>query len=311
MSFRGSLAACTEVLLPSSLSLPGTLADEVPTTLAAALAAVGLVGALSDTGAEFTVFAPTNGAFKNLPLGVLPFLLSEEGSDLLEEILLYHVVDEIITSADLEAGDKIKTLLGQKVVVSFDSRGRLLINQSRVIEADNPALNGIFHIINAVLIPDVKFPKELTPKDNLVETAIDADFDILVDAVEAAGLVDALANPDAQLTVFAPTDEAFKALPEAVQDLISSEEGKDALTTVLLYHVLGSAVFSTDLSDGLTAETLEGSDVTVSINEDGIFINESKVIAVDILTTNGVIHVIDRTSNLYWRGTLYVCCFWS
>ncbi len=125
---------------------------------------------------------------------------------------------------------------------------------------------------------------------NIVETAVNAGtFTTLVAAVEAAGLVDTLTG-EGPFTVFAPTDDAFAALPEGtVEGLL---EDIPALTAVLTYHVVPGAVMSGDLSDGMTAATVQGADITVTLGE-GVMINDANVVAADIETSNGVIHVID------------------
>lgn len=124
---------------------------------------------------------------------------------------------------------------------------------------------------------------------NIVETAAEAGtFTTLLAAAEAAGLVETLSG-EGPLTVFAPTDEAFAALPEGtVEGLLADTE---ALTAVLTYHVVAGAVMSTDLSDGMTAATVNGADITVSL--DPVMINDANVIAADIEASNGIIHVID------------------
>lgn len=125
---------------------------------------------------------------------------------------------------------------------------------------------------------------------NIVETAADAGtFTTLLAAAEAAGLVETLSG-EGPLTLFAPTDEAFAALPEGtVEGLL---DDIPALTAILTYHVVAGAVMSTDLSDGMTAATVNGADITVTIGE-GVMINGANVVAADIETSNGVIHVID------------------
>lgn len=129
---------------------------------------------------------------------------------------------------------------------------------------------------------------------DIVQTAIAVGFDKLVAAIIRSGLTSFLQHADdGQLTAFAPTNEAFEALPEDTLAFLFSPDGKSALKDILLYHVLGAPVFSTDLFDGLTATTLNGANVTVTINDDGIFINESQVIQADVVADNGVIHVID------------------
>lgn len=125
---------------------------------------------------------------------------------------------------------------------------------------------------------------------NIVETAVEAGtFTTLVAAVEAAGLVETLTG-EGPFTVFAPTDEAFAALPEGtVEGLLNDIP---ALTEILTYHVVPGAVMSTDLSDGMMATTVQGSDITVSLGE-SVMINDATVVAADIETSNGIIHVID------------------
>ncbi len=130
--------------------------------------------------------------------------------------------------------------------------------------------------------------------EDIVDTAIAADdFETLVDAVVAADLVDAL-RAEGPFTVFAPTDEAFAALPEGT--LESLLEDTDALADILLYHVVSGAVFAEDVVelDGAEVETLQGQSVTITIDEDGnVFVDDAQVTQTDIEATNGVIHVLD------------------
>ena len=126
---------------------------------------------------------------------------------------------------------------------------------------------------------------------DIVDTAVAAgDFTTLVAAVQAAGLVDALKS-EGPLTVFAPTDAAFAALPaETVAALLADPTGD--LTQILLYHVVAGKVTAADLSDGLAVTTLQGSEIVFSLT-DGAKVNDVNIIATDIETANGVIHVID------------------
>jgi uncharacterized protein YjfI (DUF2170 family) len=114
---------------------------------------------------------------------------------------------------------------------------------------------------------------------------------ILETAVLAAGLEGTLSG-DGPFTVFAPTDAAFESLPAGtIETLLADPTG--LLTTILLYHVVGANALSTDLSDGQTIATLQGGDVTVTINANGVFINDAQVVVADIIADNGVVHVID------------------
>ena len=125
---------------------------------------------------------------------------------------------------------------------------------------------------------------------DIVDTAVAAGtFTTLVAAVEAAGLVDTLKG-EGPFTVFAPTDEAFAALPEGtVEGLLADPE---ALAAILTYHVVSGAVMSTDLTDGMTATTVNGADITIG-TEGGVTVNDANVVTADIVASNGVIHVID------------------
>lgn len=126
----------------------------------------------------------------------------------------------------------------------------------------------------------------------LVEIAADNEnFTTLVAAVEAAGLVDTLAS-EGPFTVFAPTNEAFAALPEGTLDFLLQEENRDMLVSILTYHVVPGKVMSGDVETGAVA-TANGADLTLVVGEDGVMVGAASVVDVDIEASNGVIHVID------------------
>lgn len=126
---------------------------------------------------------------------------------------------------------------------------------------------------------------------DIVDTAIDAgSFTTLVAAVQAAGLVDTLKG-EGPFTVFAPTDEAFAALPEGTVEALLNDI--PTLTAILTYHVVPGKVMSTDLSDGMMAATVNGAEITIG-TMDGVKVNGATVVTADIETSNGVIHVIDQ-----------------
>lgn len=128
---------------------------------------------------------------------------------------------------------------------------------------------------------------------DIVDTAVNADgFETLVAAVEAAGLVDTLKG-EGPFTVFAPTDEAFAALPEGTVESLLEPENKDQLTAILTYHVVPGKVMSGDLSNGMTAATVQGGEVTI-MTEGGVMVDDANVVSPDIEASNGVIHVIDK-----------------
>jgi uncharacterized surface protein with fasciclin (FAS1) repeats len=125
---------------------------------------------------------------------------------------------------------------------------------------------------------------------DIVDVAVGAGtFTTLVAAVEAAGLVDTLKG-EGPFTVFAPTDEAFAALPEGTVEALLADI--PALTAILTYHVVPGKVMSTDLSDGMMAATVNGAEVTIG-TMNGVTVNGANVVTADIEASNGVIHVID------------------
>ncbi|MCL4104858.1 UNVERIFIED_CONTAM: hypothetical protein GTU68_018565 [Idotea baltica] len=127
---------------------------------------------------------------------------------------------------------------------------------------------------------------------DIVDTAVDAgSFTTLVAAVQAAGLVDTLKG-DGPFTVFAPTDEAFAALPEGTVETLLMPENKDQLVAILTYHVVPGKVMSTDLSNKMEAATVNGANVMI-MTDGGVTVDGATVTAADIEASNGVIHVID------------------
>ena len=260
--------------------------SEVHTVLEDAVIAAGLVEALSGEG-PFTVFAPTDDAFTAL-LAALGFtaeeLLAYPG---LTDVLLYHVVGAQALSTDLSDGQEITTLLDEDVLVTITADG-VFINQAQVIVADLEADNGVVHVIDAVLVPEMEELPE-TVVDIIVESEVHTLLEL---AVGAAGLVDALSG-EGPFTVFAPTDDAVVALTEALgitaEDLLALPN----LGEILQYHVVAGEAFSDDLEDGQMITTLLGQDVTVSIDDAGVMINEAMVIIADLEAENGVVHVID------------------
>lgn len=129
-------------------------------------------------------------------------------------------------------------------------------------------------------------------KKDIVDTAAEAgSFSTLLAAAEAAGLVDTLKG-DGPFTVFAPTDDAFAALPEGTVEELLKPENKEQLVSILTYHVVPGKVMSGDLSDDMAATTVQGSDIMIDL-DNGVMVEEATVVTADIETSNGVIHVID------------------
>jgi len=285
---NGVIHVIDSVLLP-----PADKADIVDTavadgrfkTLAAALGAAGLVDTLQGAG-PFTVFAPTDEAFAKLPAGTIDELLKPENKQKLTDILLYHVVSGKVMAADVTSLTSATTVLGKDVTVKVDM-GSVYINDAKVIITDIETSNGVIHVIDSVLLPPAD-------KADIVDTAVaDGRFKTLAAALTAAGLVDTLkgAGP---FTVFAPTDEAFAKLPAGTLDELLKPENKQKLTDILLYHVVSGNVMAADVVKLTSAPTVLGQNVTITIKDGKVFLNETvQVIITDIETSNGVIHVID------------------
>jgi uncharacterized surface protein with fasciclin (FAS1) repeats len=239
------------------------------------------------------VFAPTDDAFAFLGEETINALLAD--TDTLASILTYHVLGEEVLAdqAIAAAGSTVTTVNGAPVALSLDGDD-LLVNTVTVIRTDIRAKNGVIHVIDAVLIPPAQAEQ---PTANIVETAVGAgSFTTLLAALQAAGLDGALADPEAEFTVFAPTDAAFAALPEGTVAALLGDI--PTLTAILTQHVVSGSV------DSITAYSLNGQsaptlneEVSLHIEIDSVtdelIIGGATVVTTDIETTNGIIHVID------------------
>lgn len=246
-------------------------------TLATAIDAANLEGAL-DGSNQLTVFAPTDAAFEALPDGTLDALLADPAA--LRDVLQYHIADDVLNATAVLGRSSIIQLNGDRVFPNTVGSAAF-INAAGITQTNVDADFGLVHVINQVLLP---------PTGDIVDTAVADDrFDTLVTAVTAAGLVDTLKGTG-PFTVFAPTDDAFAALPAGTLDSLLADI--PALTGVLTYHVIPSRVWSQQLVDDSTVATVQGSNVTIDLTG-GAQVNTSNIVITNIVCTNGVIHVID------------------
>lgn len=252
------------------------------TTLLAALDAAGLVHTIAD-GGPFTVFAPTDEAFAQLPEGTVETLLRPENRDRLQAILKYHVVSGRVMASQVKNLRSAETLEGQRVSVSHDG-GMIKIDEATVTAADIRAQNGIIHVLDEVLIPEEQSIPEVADRAGT--------FNTLLAAVEAAGLDGTLAE-GGPFTVFAPTDEAFERLPAGTVESLLKEENLPKLAEILTYHVVSGRVFADQALEARQAETLSGFPVRIRLSDGSVRVNDSRVTATDIQASNGVVHVID------------------
>ena len=298
-------------------------------TLIAAIDAAGLSETLEGEG-PFTVLAPTDAAFDAAfeALGITAEELLAD-TETLTQILLYHVLGQEADSSVVATldGQEVPTLQGESILVTVDG-GTISINEAQVVSPDLAADNGIVHVINGVLLPPtvaealgVAAPEETTtttvPEETTTTTeapmdptiaeivvelasADPAEFTILLAAVQAAdpAVLEALSDPNQELTVFAPTDEAFGNALEALgltpEELLASED----LTNILLYHVAPGVFLAEDVIAAAPIDALptllEGGTLLVQVVDGSVVINESAtVVTPDVVASNGVIHVID------------------
>ena len=307
------LAACgsdsndaEEVETTEAVEEAGTIVDVAVAngsfdTLVAAVTAADLVETLSSEG-PFTVFAPTDDAFAALPDGLLDALLLPENVDALQAILTYHVLGAEVPSADVAPGD-VTTVQGEDITIAADG-DTLTVNDATITAVDVEASNGVIHVIDSVLVPpsidaaaliaaDAGGDEQAAELGTIIDVATEAgNFTTLLAAGEASG-ISAVLDAPGEYTIFAPTDEAFEALPEGLVDALLLPENSAALSAILTYHGLLGVVPSTAVEAG-DVTTIQGEDITFAIDGDTITINDTATItAVDLEASNGVIHVID------------------
>ncbi|MGY8778607.1 MAG: fasciclin domain-containing protein, partial [Longimicrobiales bacterium] len=253
------------------------------TTLNAALAAAGLTAALQGDG-PFTVFAPRDAAFDDLGGDVIAALLEQDNADLLSEVLTFHVVSGIAAAAgDLTDGQMVTTLQGSELTIGV-SGGAVTVNGANVVTADIKAINGVIHLIDAVLVPEVDLVDMLILNDE-AQTA--------VAAVSAGDLVSTLRGPG-PFTVFAPVDAAFEELGSYTLEALLDPANQALLQKVLTYHVISGDIRAADLTDGAMVATVEGTEVTIDLSDPMMpKVNGANIIATDIVVENGVIHLVD------------------
>jgi uncharacterized surface protein with fasciclin (FAS1) repeats len=262
--------------------------------LVEAVLAAGLAGALSAPG-PLTVFAPTNAAFGALltELGVTKAALLAD-VPLLTKVLTYHVLGASVKKADIPLGKAIDPILtGTSDIFKIDAVGADVLitdgrnRKSKITATDILATNGVVHLIDKVILP--------ADKDIVATAQAVGDFSILVEAVVAAGLVPTLqgAGP---FTVFAPTNAAFGALLTELGVTKAALLADTALLTkVLTYHVVPGRVLKADVKPG-SVTTVQTEAFSVS---SGFVITDRRnrtanITDTDTLTSNGVIHVIDK-----------------
>lgn len=265
------------------------------TYLAVALARTGLINDLARFDGNYTLFAPTDDAFRDAGFNSIQDIIRTP-VEALTPILKYHVLGIKVKAADVPAGPNapVTTLNGAKIYATRKTDGSVFINGTPVIYADIRAVNGVIHVIDRILMP---------PTGNIVQTAIAAnpEFSYLVAAVTRASQgstnVAGLLSGTGPFTVFAPVNQAFKnAGFNTIADIMNASP--NALTSILAYHVIPARVFSSDLSNGIMPTMFLGGTTTITLTggpkiKGNGNTTAANIVKTDIVATNGVIHVID------------------
>jgi transforming growth factor-beta-induced protein len=291
LSIKQSLLAAT-IVMSSGISFAQTTVYDViagstnHTYLKAALDQEGLNTVLDVNANQYTVFAPDNAAFEQLILdlnltGINDVLALAD----LSNILQYHVLSGSVPSSAVSNGQIVNPLHNDNTLKLTTDGASVFANQAEVNGADLMGSNGYVHSINSVLLDS----------ETVADIAIDSPNHItLVAAVVEARLLPALTNPFSELTVFAPTDAAFTVALTAMNITSSDLLASPDLADILLYHVLGAELLSTDLSNGLIAQPLSVTNtLKVTISGADVFVNQAQVTAANVQAGNGAVHVLD------------------
>jgi len=264
--------------------------------LTAAVNKAGLVSALDEAGkSDLTLFAPTNDAFKAAGFNGVSDL-DAVPVETLKAILLYHVLGSKVEAAQVPQASNtpVATLNGQSIFATRTADNKVFINGVSVIKANIECTNGVIHDINRVLMPAT---------GTIVETAIaNPNLSLLVAAVLRASQgstdVATVLSGAGPFTVFAPTNQAFINAGFADVAAINAAD-PNTLASILTYHVIAGRIFSSDLTNGAMPATVNGEKVTISLASGATVkgmsnTTASNIVATDIVTTNGVVHVIDQ-----------------
>ncbi|XP_041440425.1 periostin isoform X7 [Xenopus laevis] len=233
---------------------------------------------------SFTFFAPSNDAWQLLDSEVRDSLLSNVNIELLNA-LHYHMINKRMLTKDLKNGLSVTSMFNnQELVINHYPNGVVTVNCARIIHGNQIATNGVVHVIDRVV----------TAVGNTIEDFIDSEDELssFREAGVAAEVLEQLGK-SGHYTLFAPTNDAFEKLPKGVLDRIMGD--KQAVKALVNYHILNTVQCSEAIMGGAALETLEGSSLQIGCDGDSLTVNGIKMVnRKDIVTTNGVIHLIDQ-----------------
>jgi uncharacterized surface protein with fasciclin (FAS1) repeats len=245
------------------------------------LACVGAAGLELPKG-PVTILAPTNAAFDALPKGTVDSLLRPENKSKLRTILLQHVIDGRLGSAEVLNQRAVTTLAGQQLAIDFATQK---VGGAGLVATDVAFDGGVVHVVDSVLLPETRSIAEIAVASESLKT--------LVVAVKAAGLVEQLGPENGPWTVFAPVDSAFAKLPKAALEELLKPQNRGALTRVLGLHVVPGRLAARELLQKQKLTTLMGAPIEARLVDGKLTIGGAGLVAADIQAQNGVVHLID------------------
>ncbi|XP_053871218.1 periostin isoform X2 [Malaclemys terrapin pileata] len=233
---------------------------------------------------SFTFFSPSNDAWELLDREIHSNLIDNVNIELYNA-LHNHMVNKRLLTKDLKNGLTLVSMYNdQQLLINHYPNGVVTVNCARIIHGNQIATNGVVHVIDRVL----------TPVGNTIQEFLEAEDDVssLRAAAITSGVLDTLGKPG-HYTLFAPTNEAFEKLPRGVLERIMGD--KVASEALMKFHILNTLQCSEAIMGGAVYETLEGSTIEVGCDGESLTINGVKMInRKDIVTSNGVIHLIDH-----------------
>lgn len=251
-----------------------------------------LVGTLSSLQ-NITLLAPNNAAFGRLLNSSAGAAITNNETSLIEALFTYHVLNGSYSNfseisfvptllqspqyTNVTGGQVVQVVPGDNSTAFFSG----LLNNASTTGSPLNFTGGVIHIIDEVLI----IPQ------NVSETAIQSNLTSVAGALMAADLVDTV-DGLTDVTIFAPSNEAFEAIGSALPNLTTED-----LTSILQYHVVQGTVGYSTLLGNISLPTVQGTNVTITVIDDAVFVNSARVILADVLVANGVVHVINNVLN--------------
>ena len=254
------------------------------------------------TSGNFTVFAPNNAAFEALPEGAVKTLLDPRNDDRLEEVFNYHLISRAEPAFELEKYTNVQTTSGQWLSINYKGK---TVGGAKFTGEVIPCSNGVIYVIDQVLTPTI---------DDLFQALVkDGRFTLFTKAITASRQGKLYQNVHDNYTVFAPTDEAFKKLPEEVIASLFRPENDERLEDIIKHHI-SSTVYSAGRSYGavrlgvpdITPISAFGQQLNFAADANGATIDGVAITETDIPTANGLIHVVDSVILPAEQSTLQI-----